>query len=497
MSRMGDARDCKIFISYSRKDDVKLVGEKFGWVTRFAKNLQALMPAAFGDNVTVWSDTRLDGNLYFADAIDEATAISSLLVPIVSWSYINDEHGWLNRERTSFILGAQKRGGLRLGNKSRICPVINQRVDREKLPDVIQALNLKYEFFDEDGSPLNESDYEKRLHELANTLGEMLRNLQKEPVLHVRPSTPTQVRVYLADATPDVERERQRVEKELVRLGYQVVCSQPLPTSDDQACQTIQTDLGQCCLSVHLLGGNLDGADPVVQRQIRLQQQVARKMGAPALTQIVWTPGWTTLDQMIANASTKEQSDGYSNRRFYEELRKPSGYTYRHGDFEGLVKAIGEILVNKLRDPGRQEIPDGVMRMAYIVCDEADRELMKSYQQSFWARDWWAEFWPETDEEQDFEQLHLSNLHACQAFVIYYGKTKERFVKVLCNDYREAQFIRPRRAPLYSKWIYRGADPDPQKFKLARQEDYIFRGNFEKGFTDDFITQVTEYRPQN
>src|ERR1700730_14480169 len=144
-----------IFLSYARKDDRAVSSETTGWITGFSRDLEIAVTQTRGQTVAIWYDKRLDGNEYFADSIDTGLANSSLLVPVVSPSYIEDESGWLKKERETFVAAAGTTGGLRLGNKSRICPVFKNRVDRNRLPTELAALNDKYKFYDDaTGYPL-------------------------------------------------------------------------------------------------------------------------------------------------------------------------------------------------------------------------------------------------------------------------------------------------------------------------------------------------------
>jgi hypothetical protein len=168
-----------IFISYAREDDLRFGYEKEGWVARFHDDLRNALRAVGNREVEIWYDKRLDGNEYFADTIDEATANSSLLVPLVSTTYVtkikDEQTPWLRRELDSFIRGtAKSASGLRLGNLSRICPVFLSRIEAKDLPDEIRPIHQKYVFYDGNNVRLTGEDYGIRLQILANELSAML-----------------------------------------------------------------------------------------------------------------------------------------------------------------------------------------------------------------------------------------------------------------------------------------------------------------------------------
>src|ERR1700757_4977302 len=132
-----------VFLSYSRLDDKAFGVENLGWVTRFSKDLDAVLPQVFGREVGIWVDKkRLRGGEYYAEAIDQAVAGSAILLPVISPSYLEDQHGWLARERKAFIDSAATSGGIRLGNLSRICPIERRRVNKTLLPEELRHLNI-------------------------------------------------------------------------------------------------------------------------------------------------------------------------------------------------------------------------------------------------------------------------------------------------------------------------------------------------------------------
>jgi TIR domain len=483
-----------IFISYSRTDDQPLVGDPIGWVERFQRDLKVAVSQAIGlRQVEIWTDKRVDGNEYFADTIDEVTAQSSLLVPIISNAYLLDESGWLRRERESFVRGAVESGGLRLGNKSRICPILRHKVNKDdpRFPEEIRALNLKHKFYDDEGHDLRGDLYRDRITDVADTIRSMLEELEKH-----KASVPSSKRssklVYLATATPDVEFERRKIAEELTRKGYSILPDGRLPVAEDEMQEAIDKDLSSCGISVHLVGANLDQIPKETSRAIELQHAAAQYQSAKGLIQVVWTPGYLDLDKLMDAVSGAAKS-------FYANLKEPKGFEYSRENFERLLSFVLSKL-ERIQSPGSNcvdvDLPPGVMRKAYFVCDFHDRDVLKPIEEKFLARDWWVEFPPETDDEKNFKELSELHMRDCQAFVIYYGSANKLWVDVQRVEYRQANLKGDKRhAPLYSKWIYRGPKESADKRQYGPKEDYRLEGDFQNPFTDEFIDRLTTTRP--
>lgn len=477
-----------VFISYSHKDDLKLSSETYGWVTAFAQDLKVALERVGVTEPKIWMDKKeLDGNELFKHTIDEATASSSILVPVISPFYIQDEHKWLKKERDEFIAAAVRAGNLRVGNKSRICPVIKQAVNEKDLPTELADINLKYEFYDENKKPLRDHAYGDRVEEVANTIKNMLENLENLKAPAPAPKRSPRL-VYLATATSDVEDRRKQIADELKAIGFEILpsTSQAAPETNPTA---IEQDLGRCCLSVHVIGAALKSPS---RRAVEIQHQLAVQETERGLMQIVWLPGFLVMDEFMENMDEAEKS-------FYERLSQTKGELQKfvRGRQEPLLSFIKKTL-ESIQDRGPlipgNDLPPGVMPKAYLVCEPLERELLKDVEREFLARDWFVEFPPDTTDEATFTKLHQRHLTDCQAFIIYYGKAESDWVDLQRTDYRAANFVNRRAAPLYSKWIYRGPVETPKKRGYSRKEDYEFEGDFQQAYSKEFIEKVTKAR---
>jgi|HubBroStandDraft_6_1064221.scaffolds.fasta_scaffold00904_10 hypothetical protein len=492
--------DWNVFVSYSHVDDKPFSNNNLGWVARFSKDLKvAIGQQVLNREVSVWSDRGMDGNEYFADSIDQATANSTIFLPIVSPAYIVDKNGWLKKEREQFIRAAAGTGGLRIGNRSRICPILRRVVKFDELPIELKALNLKHRFYNDEGRTLRHTEYEDAVDAVAETIRKMFGDLHNTLAdLHkLSAADPSRQRsskdVYLANATPDLDYERAQIKTELQRDGYTVHLTPTLSSDPAAMHKTIQEQMSQCSLSIHLIGGNLENVPDLLRSAIDGEYRSARSEYSKGLAQIIWTPNHISLDTLLQNSHD-------SVRTFYLELKEAEGLEYSRQTFQALLSFIHDKLKNIQRSESvpmvdGNDLPPGIMRKAYYVCDLPDRELLKAVEEKFRARNWWVEFPPKTSDEAKFRKLHEMHLRDCQAYIIYYGDTEPTWVDMQRVDYRMANWpYKCRPAPLYSKWIYKGPLENPDKQEYGPKEDYRLDGDFEHPFTDEFIERVITTR---
>src|SRR3954466_6099023 len=116
-----------LFISYAHIDDQPLVPGQQGWITQFHATLEALLSMRLGRAAKIWRDRKLQGNDAFDDEIIAQFNGSAVLLSVLTSRYLASE--WCTREVREFCEMAKQRGGLVVGNKSRVFKVIKTPVD--------------------------------------------------------------------------------------------------------------------------------------------------------------------------------------------------------------------------------------------------------------------------------------------------------------------------------------------------------------------------------
>jgi hypothetical protein len=258
---------CDLFISYAHIDNQPFTDDHEGWVSIFHRGLEIRLGQLRGEKPEIWRDQKLQGNDDFSDTILEKFRDLALLVSILSPRYVKSE--WCLRELEHFCKAAEARGGVKIGDKTRIFKVIKTYLPYEKHPKALDRL-LGYEFFDFDDAgcprefsrlygPEAERKFWNKLNDLAYDIHQTLEILEALPngeavsdvILPALTQTDGKV-IYLAETTADLTVEREKVRRELEQAGHRVLPDIPLPDPPSFE-QTVLQNLSQSTLSVHLI----------------------------------------------------------------------------------------------------------------------------------------------------------------------------------------------------------------------------------------------------
>ncbi|MDQ3806389.1 MAG: toll/interleukin-1 receptor domain-containing protein, partial [Acidobacteriota bacterium] len=179
--------DQDIFISYAHIDNEPLAEGLDGWVEALHKRLKASLMQIVGEEVSIWRDRKLQGNDLFADTLVAQLANVAVLVSILSPRYVKSE--WCLRELDEFCRRAAARGGLTVGDKSRVFKVLKNHVPLEEQPACVRDM-LGYAFYEYDPererarefsmevSPQRDARYWEVLNDLAWDIKQALKNLK-------------------------------------------------------------------------------------------------------------------------------------------------------------------------------------------------------------------------------------------------------------------------------------------------------------------------------
>ncbi|MFK7855052.1 MAG: TIR domain-containing protein [Granulosicoccus sp.] len=373
-----------LFISYAHIDNQPLKEDLSGWISRFHASLEALLSMRMGKSVNIWRDDKLQGNDHFADEIVSQFSKTAALVSVLSPRYLNSE--WCAREVNAFCEHADRSGGLLVKNKARIFKVLKSPVDSEEpLPSIMQEL-LGYEFYKtEDGVPVEMDefygkqygqDFNRMLNKLAFEIAVLLSELGEESNTGSEHSNKPVI--YLAECSFDLKKYREVLEAELRRLGYRVLPDRQLPRTESNYLESVDALVGQCQLSLHLIGSKYgvvpDG--PSDKSTADLQNDVAAKHSeSRGLRRVVW----------IAEHGLSEQM---RQRNFIESLQSDpeaqKGAELIEGSFEDFRSAAESAisLIEREHAEAESGSPDSDEEVVntqpqhaiYLICTEEDRK---------------------------------------------------------------------------------------------------------------------------
>jgi len=491
-----------IFISYTHVDNKSLAEGQDGWISTFHRGLEIRLEQLRGTSTDIWRDIKLQGN----DALDESIFKQfpnlALLVSVLSPRYI--QSAWCTRELACFLDSAEARGGVNICGTTRIFKVVKTFLEAERHPKGLQDL-LGYQFFDVDVAgrprefnkiygPEAERKFWAKLEDLAYDIHQTLRVLEALPdgdapvvlpesfaptVESIPTGTPAGKVIYLAETTPDLSAEREKIRRELEQAGHRVLPDQPLPTPPAFE-PTVCDHLAQSALSVHLFmpyPPNQTAAQAQTQEQI--YQQLARAR---------------TRDQIeLANQCSQDRHD------FSRILWMPTDAAQREFDefVQGLqnepdfistnLESLKDIIRDRLHPPlapGVDVPPDGTVQV-YLDCDERDLELPAIEPLYEWLDQNFRVVLP------DYADSSLTNSEAlikqCEAVLIYYGEANGLWLKRRLNALKKTLYGRP--TPLRAKAIY-AANPAKQRFSDPDVPVIEGFGDFQPDLLNVFLEQL-------
>ncbi|HMG05326.1 MAG TPA: toll/interleukin-1 receptor domain-containing protein [Chthoniobacterales bacterium] len=245
----------EIFVSYCWADntEVELVDEekkKLTWVGHFSRELSALIRLFRGRKTAVWRDaTDMRGNFQLSTDVYDALGRSTMLIPVLSRSYIRSD--WCPEELERFRSRAL--GEPALGEwQRRVFRVFRTPVAREELPPGFTDGKL-YEFFlrrsdaaldvipfEPDPATPHAAAYRQLLTELAKDITQ---------ALDAKPP-PQRGIVYLASPAPDLQFRYIGLRTELKDRGYEVLPREALPSDAEEFRRVVGELLDQadCCI---------------------------------------------------------------------------------------------------------------------------------------------------------------------------------------------------------------------------------------------------------
>ena len=471
------------FISYAHIDNQPLPTEKDGWVTIFHEALQQLLAGRLGGKADIWRDHKLQGNDVFSDEILQQLAKTAVFISVLTPRYINSE--WCSKEVGHFCTAAQDMGGVVLDdNKCRVFKVLKLPIDRQDtLPPVLSQM-LGYDFYelDPDRTPReldpaygekSKQEFLRKVAKLAWDMKLLLDRLtaQDPAALAQRKndssSKPT---VYLAECSSDRRQPREIIEGELKRLGYRVLPDKPLPRDEGEYIAAVETLLGQCQFSIHMIGSNYgfvpDG--PSQKSAVVLQNEiaVAHSRGA-GLQRVIWLREGTTSDYPAQKAFIDALHHN-ADAQFGADLLTGDLETLR-GAIHAALKKLERAAAPRPDQPGSGEAN---RKRIHVLCEARDRKdalsLLKLLKES--ADITLPVFAGDAAQVREANQALLLE---CDAVLLYYGAGDEAWKFHQQNELKRIRALRTDR-PLPMETLYiAGPSTDDKELLIGLGEQNL------------------------
>ena len=478
-----------VFISYAHVDNEPLVKSEQGWVASFHRELALLLARKLGrrDAFALWRDEKVRGNDEFEDTIDAAFRHSAVAIFVLSPGFAAST--WCCRELTGFCERLEEEADVRLEGRSRVFKVLFAHVPEEEMPPAVQRLlprTVGYAFFQRDPSTGREVSFRRteeqdedqrywcKLDDLARDLAEMLKTLRRlggrdaeeeedDDAPMPGPAVAAAPAVYLAEATDDLEPDREDLRRTLVQRGVTVLPEQPLQPDGEELAEQVRTDLRRAALSIHLLGA-FYGRRPAGEArsfthvQLDLAAEVARERAGPGtgLPRFVWMPRSLDVsalrsDQQALVQAVEEEPDSASPAAVLkvglEELK------------ETVVRKLEE-LFPRPPEPLVTETPGAVVYLSCRPEDDPEAEALCDLLQA--ARH--DVVLPLREGQPAELDLHYrTNLQYCDALLVLYARSPLPWVRDELLKVR--RLLAGRRDFVLS--VYDGPPPEKEELGLA------------------------------
>lgn len=423
--------DNSIFISYAHLDNIPLTSKQEGWITRFHRALETMLKQQLGTETGVWRDEeRLQGNSFFEDVIVKQLPRVKLLVSVVSPRYVKSD--WCLKELHGFYESFLQKGGVRIGDTSRIIKVVKTPVRMEDYPPEMQGM-LGFNFYEEIGEekhrtfdPAYGDEYEQKFLRAVDDLAQAIcRTLQADKAAPGSLRSGTGKIVYVAETTSDLRESREAIRRELEQFGHTVIATQEFAESSPDYDEDIAEALEHSDLSVHLVGSRY-GAIPegATVSKIVLQKLMAEKQHEEH----------TRFDYILWM-----QPDSYS-----EDPRQQSFIDVIREDphlLEVSLEELKSLVLDQLKDKregttANRATADTPHRapLVYLIYDQRDRAEGEKVE-SFLFEQGIEVLTPlnlddcGTTTPADIRDQHRENMCMCDAVLIFCGNTTERWLK--------------------------------------------------------------------
>ena len=423
-----------VFVSYAHVDDQKLPEADTGWVTLLVDNLRQLLTQKLGrqENLALWMDHQLAGNVELTAAIDSAVRGSATILIIMSPGYKASR--WCGSEMAMFLEAARARGNA----ASRVFLIEKDAVDKPaKLEDF-----KGYRFWRRDphsgvprtmGYPRPDYDSEPQyyllLEDISYQLAQEIKRHQADPV--AVPPFPDPARpddrptVYLAEATDDLDSVHAEFKSYLEQARVRVLPEAWYPRDPGEFRAAARADLAAAKVFVQLLS-TAAGKRPrdLPEGYVGLQYALAEADDLPIMQ-------WRSREVDVAKVTD------VAHRALLESNTVTN---------ESLVEFKKRVVQAALRPAKPAAQPQaGADRFVFVNAEQADLPLDDKIGQVFDRYQIGYALPLESEKAAEVRASLREHLLNCDAVVLVYGKTRATWVTAQLHESRKILSERSRK----------------------------------------------------
>jgi len=493
-----------VLLSYAAIDDQPLFEGRPGWVSQLHRNLEVRVEQFSGEKVAIARLPESAVSPVVEGELLEQLPRTKAMISVVSPPFIKSDI--CRREVERFWRGAEQSGDAWVNKRARLLKVLKTAIAAEELPspldDIFSPL-FGFEFFeldsetgrvrefDETFGPLLKQRFFERVYDLAYDTCQLLRTLQQvraRGAAAVEPD-PNRHWVYLATTTSDVQDERDRIRRELLERGHQVLPDAPLPILSRDVETVVRQCLEKCTIAIHLLGRRYgvtpeDSFESIPALQLRL---TAEQPQGPQLQRLIWLAG----DGEIADER---------QRAFVLRVQEDPALHQGAEIIEGNLNLLKKDLIRRLSPPEKKpkaaapsKVATGAPKL-YLICDAKDEPQVEALEDYLFDQGLEVSLPAFDGADADAAALHQENLRVCDAVLIYYAAAPKAWVDIKLRELLKAAGY-GREKPIAVQAVYIAPPHDHRKERYRSLPASVIRQPDEFAPSpemDAFISQVKE-----
>jgi hypothetical protein len=474
---------CDVFVSFAHLDDVA-IGNNPPWVSSFAGDLKKMLRMRLGvreeEGLRVYftGHSSLETGVNLESALMENASSSALFLAVTSPAYVADD-SWTMREFAAFQKST--------GGEGRVFAIEHSPLDsNDEYPATLRELKRMafWQRHPEREVPVTMASgsdiYIQTLIDLVEQIRKQLKGMRqalaaaqpaqtKPTVPDVTPAVrpPADGRtILLAQATDDLDEEREQVRRYVEQYGVKVLPEGTYPQGGEAFASALDADLARADAYVQLLGRTHAKRPPDMPLGYdRLQFEQAVKRGLPILQ-------WLRTDIDPATIADREHAKLLTGE-----------HVMRVG-----LEAFKADVVKRLAKPAPpQPVPSpSPEQFIFINADGNDLKLAEDLRREFKGANLSAAI-PILQGSSEDVRLDLEeNIVECDALVMIYGETTPVWVRGQLRLYSKLKHRR--KEPLKTLAIYVG--PPETKPDIGMDLPEIRRIDYREGAPAESLRQL-------
>ncbi len=384
-------------------------------------------------------------------------------LPVVEPEFSRSVNSFLDRCQLAIHLVGGSYGPVPEGSQQSVVPLQNelaaQKSSNSKLQRLVWIMPGKNTTGDDErqdlflhrlrtdaraqyGADVVETSIESFKHTIHDKLKSMKSAAASISVPGKKP-LPAPLTVYLAETNYHLRDRRETVKQQLIREGFQVVPTRPLPLVYPELVRLLDDLLDQCDISIHLLGADYGIVPDKTDKSIIYiqQEQAAEKSRQGKLQRLVW------VSSQIDQADQRQQS-------FIRDVKASARMCPGDDIFETPIEEMAGAVLNKFaalvqkkREKKEEEKSTAVVEplQIYLICDRGDLDNITELEDFLYLNEFDVILPAFEGEEAELIRDHRESLKSCDAVLIYYGSGSDLWMKAITRGLTGiAAYGRPR-----------------------------------------------------